>query len=125
MRLAFAHTCPHQMPMRGATATITNAKATAYCIANSPYVTSAVWGRAGTVRTKNGWACIRFTVAHYLYYRQEERLSLSHLRSFCERSRYPHDTFVLSQARRSSWPAHSHDPMRENGGGAVFLLTAG
>ena len=52
MRLAFAHACPHQMPTRGATATITNVNATACCIVSSPCMTSAVWGRAGTVRTK-------------------------------------------------------------------------
>ena len=39
MRLAFAHICPHPIPMRGATAMITNAKATAFRIVRSPSVT--------------------------------------------------------------------------------------
>jgi len=39
MRLAFAHICPHAIPMRGATATITNANATAFRIVRSPCVT--------------------------------------------------------------------------------------
>ena len=39
MRLAFAHICPHAIPMRGASATITNAKATAFRIVRSPCIT--------------------------------------------------------------------------------------
>ena len=44
-----------------------------------------------------------FTVTHYLYYRRGGALSLFHLCIFRERSRYLHDTFVLSPARRSPW----------------------
>jgi hypothetical protein len=66
-----------------------------------------------------------FTVTRYLYYRRGGSLSLFHLCILRERSRYLHDTFVLSQARRGPWTDHSHGPMRENGGGEVFLPTAG
>jgi hypothetical protein len=126
MRLAFAHTCPYQMPMRGATATTTNVNATACCIVISPGVTSAVWGRAGTVRTqKNVWVCTRLQ-RRTLLVLSARRIPLTILTSIFPRTFavLPRDTFVLSPARQSSWPAHSHDPMRENGGGAVLLPAA-
>jgi len=103
MRLAFAHTCPHQMPMRGATATTTKAKATAYRIVSSPCVTSAVLegpSRNGEDQNMCGPAPV-ITAGCYLYYRRGGSLSLFHLCIFRERSRYLHDTFVLSPTRRS------------------------
>ena len=125
MRLAFAHTCPYQMPMRGATATITNVNATACRIVSSPCVTSAVWGRVRTVRTKKCVGLHPSSSPHTTCIIVRE--SPPHHPTFdfsANAAVLPRDAFVSSPTRQSPWPAHSHDPMRENGGGAVLLPAA-
>src|ERR1019366_7164126 len=41
--LNFAHRCPRQMPIKGATATTTNAKISAHCISTSPLLLQSLY----------------------------------------------------------------------------------
>lgn len=113
MRLAFAHICPHPIPMRGATAMITNAKATAFRIVRSPSVTLGglvgpsrvgkdqddMWARTrqflpGTIGTMDGVDTYR----HPTY------------RLLRERPRYHDGTLVVDGSRRSSRYSHAEQP---------------